>query len=132
LSGQLKGSINIDITAEPKKRSCDQTKKQMVGYDLVIEVIGGSQVTAAGVQIDITAVLPFAVDGEEESCDCNSSLDVFKVANIKTEVKTLVAIPFSNEESYVIAALPAHTQHRPPEIDANISEVGPGVMASEA
>lgn len=96
---KFKGNIKIVISAEPMRISCIDTK-QTVGYDFVIEVSGGSTVTAAGVTADIQGVLPLTIDGERRQCDCNKDVNLLSGGLIKTQLETLIPLPVSEQESF--------------------------------
>lgn len=75
--------------------------QQTVGYDFVIEVSGGSTVTAAGVTADIQGVLPLTIDGERKQCACNKDVNLLSGGLIKTQLDTLIPVPVSEQETFL-------------------------------
>lgn len=73
----------------------------------MIIVKGGIYIAVSGAEMQINATLPFSVEGEHEDCNCNASINPLASAGtIKTELKTLIPIPNSTEESYALASMP--------------------------
>jgi hypothetical protein len=102
LAGEFKGSLSIDVEAEPTRRTC-VGGKQYVGYDIVLVMKGTTTATIGGNSVDIEATVPIAIQGEEEPCDCNPRLDPFAVSMSKLEMQTLVAVPEGKGEYYALA-----------------------------
>jgi hypothetical protein len=77
------GKIEIELEAVRALVFCDEDKdhagKQAVGWDYLFTVALVGSLNTGAASVAITVVLPIAVTGDRQWCDCNAEIDIDKL-----------------------------------------------------